>query len=85
MSDSTVVIASSLHCFGSHVQGRTVIPAKGERDMDSSASYSYRKAEVHGSKGKSPAAAEKVLLSCLFNHITICCGDINLKEYDLIT
>ena len=29
MSNSTAVIASSLHCFGSHVQGRTVTSVKG--------------------------------------------------------
>ena len=58
MSNSTAVIASSLHYFGSGVQGKTVTSVKGGSICRG------RQIPVQGtagSKGKSPAAAGKPL------------------------
>ena len=64
MNNSTAVIASSLHCFGSHVHGRTVTSVKGGsirrgRQIPVQATASGRR--KYGSKGKSPVLLEDLL------------------------
>ena len=82
MSNSTAVIFSSVHSFGSHVLGRTVTSVKGgsicrgRRIPVQAAATGRRK---YGSKGKSPAtAAERPLYTKQKRHVMFVSSYYNL-------